>query len=203
MQVQKEDIRNAILAAAREEFLAHGYKGTCMRSVAARAGVVLSNMYNYFRNKDEILAEVLSPLMRELERVNREHNAPEYTSLDIFTSEQYQRDSIDSYLRLITRFRGELNLLLFHSHGSRFESFRDEFTDRQTREGVAFLAAMKKKYPRVNTDISPFFLHTMSSWWFSIVGEIVTHDLTDKEIEKFLADYMAFGTAGWKRLMDV
>ena len=42
----------------------------------------------------------------------------------------------------------------------------------------------------------------MSSWWLTVVGEIVSHDeLTGSQIEQFLAEYIAFGTAGWKELM--
>ena len=79
----------------------------------------------------------------------------------------------------------------------------DDYADKHTRMGIEYLQQMKKKYPEINTDISEFFIHTMSSWWLSIIGEIVSHDLHDDEIEKFVSEYMAFGTAGWKKLMGV
>jgi AcrR family transcriptional regulator len=160
-------------------------------------------MYNYFRNKDEMFAAVLQPLMDEFEHIARENNSAEAISLDVFTSSRYQRDHIAVYMKLITRFRKELNLLLFHAHGSRYEDFRSVYTDTQTGVGMEYLRAMKRKYPRVNTDISPMFIHTTTSWWFSIIGELVSHNTGPKEMERFLQDYMAFGTAGWKKLMKV
>ena len=61
---------------------------------------------------------------------------------------------------------------------------------------------MKMRYPHINDDISTFFIHTMSSWWLTLMGEIVTHDeLTEEEIERFLSEYVVFGTAGWKELL--
>ncbi|MFA6871618.1 MAG: TetR/AcrR family transcriptional regulator [Bacteroidaceae bacterium] len=38
-----------------------------MRNIAKNTGVGLSNIYNYFKNKNEILEEVLKPLLQALE----------------------------------------------------------------------------------------------------------------------------------------
>ncbi len=203
MQVRKEDIKQRIVEVARGEFFEKGFKDASMRTIASKSGVGLSNIYNYFKKKDDILKEVLSPLMMAFETMMKEHNKPEYISTDIFTSEAYQRENIGRFVDLITQYRKELNLLLFRSHGSRFENFTDEYTDRHTKTGIQYLKKMKEKYPQINTDISEFFIHTMSSWWLSIIGEIVSHDLDAHQVTKFVSEYMAFGTAGWKKLMGV
>lgn len=51
--------RDRILAAAREEFAAHGFRGTTMRSIAAAAGVDVALLAHYFGNKDGLFAESL------------------------------------------------------------------------------------------------------------------------------------------------
>ena len=61
MQTQKEEVRSAILSAAREEFLRKGFKGASIRSVAAAAGVSKSNLYNYFQGKEDILRALCGP----------------------------------------------------------------------------------------------------------------------------------------------
>lgn len=203
MQVKKANVKRQIIRAARKEMLAKGFKGASLRSIAAKAGVSLSNIYNYFRSKDDILSEVLGPLLRALDAISDAHNKPEHISTEIFTSDKYQRESIDNYVELITQYRQELRLLLFKSHGSRFEHFVDAYTNQHTQTGIEYLAKMKRKYPRINANISEFFIHTMSAWWLSIIGEIVSHDLTADEIETFITEYMAFGTGGWKQLMAV
>lgn len=204
MQIQKENIRNIILEVARVEFFANGFKGASMRIIARKAGVGLSNIYNYYANKDEILCEVLNPLLNEFKSMNKDHNSPENISLDIFKSEEFQRKYINIFIHLIKEYRAELKLLLFHSHGSSLENFRDEYIDQHTITGMEYRNKMKEKYPQLNTNISHFFMHTISSWWLSIVGEIVTHDdLSDIEIENFISEYIVFVTGGWERLMDV
>jgi AcrR family transcriptional regulator len=203
MQTKKTDVRKVILEVAKVEFLKKGYKNASMRTIAKNTGVGLSNIYNYFKNKDEILEEVLKPLLQAFNIMIEEHNSPEYISLDIFISKEYQQKQINMFVKLILKYREELNLLLFQVHGSSLENFHDEYTNRHTEKGLEYMLKMKEKYPHINTDISDFFMHTISSWWISIIGEIVSHDLEDNEIQKFITEYMEFGTAGWERIMRV
>lgn len=203
MQVQKTDIRKIILVVAKAEFFEKGYKNASMRTIAKNTGVGLSNIYNYFKNKDEILEEVLRPLLKAFDILLDEHNSPEYISLDIFISKEYQQKQINIFVELILKYREELKLLLFMVHGSSLENFNEEYTNRHTEIGLVYISKMKEKYPQINTNISDFFIHTISSWWLSIIGEIVSHDLEDNEIQKFITEYMEFGTAGWKKIMRV
>ena len=85
------------------------------------------------------------------------------------------------------------------------EHFRDTFCERQTLEGIRYIRLMKERYPdRVTGDVSPFFLRTVSSLWLTVMGEIVRHDeLSEADIERFLSEYLAFGTAGWKALLGL
>lgn len=204
MQTQKTNIRRTILQVAKQEFVAHGFKDAAMRSIAKKSGVTLSNIYNYFKNKDEIFCEVLQPLLHAFNQMSENHNSENYLTIDVFTIKSYQRQMIDDFMAILRRNRAELKLLLFQSGGSSLEDFRDTFTDKQTKTGLEYMQLMKAKYPHINSDISTFFIHTISSWWLTLLGEIVTHDeLTETDIETFLSEYVAFGTAGWKKLMQV
>jgi AcrR family transcriptional regulator len=203
MQTQKDNIRKVILEVARSEFMEKGFKDTSMRSIALKAGVVLSNIYNYFRNKDEIFREVLSNLLNAIDSTMEEHNSPDYINTDIFCSDEYMRSQIDLFVELVENHKENFKLLLFKSAGSSLENFRNEITDRHTKIGVEYIALMKEKYPEINGDISGFFIHTMSSWWISIIAELVMHDLSHDALEDFIREYMEFGTAGWKKVMRV
>lgn len=203
MQTKKSGIRKVILEVARTEFIEHGFKNASMRIIAKNARVSLSNIYNYFQNKDEILLEVLSPLLDAFDKLLIEHNSSENLTLDIFYSDKYFVRQTNLFVDLIVTLKDELKLLLFQSYGSSLENFRDKYIDRHTEIGLEYIHKMKEKYPQVNTNISDFFIHTMSSWWLSIIGEIVSHNLSTEEIEKFISEYIAFGTAGWKKIMEV
>ncbi|WP_350279722.1 TetR/AcrR family transcriptional regulator [Kribbella sp. HUAS MG21] len=51
--------RRAILTAATEVFLQHGYLGASMDEVAARAGVSKQTVYKQFENKEKLFAEIV------------------------------------------------------------------------------------------------------------------------------------------------
>lgn len=203
MQTKKTDIRRVILRISRTELFEKGFKKTSMRIIAKKSEVGLSNIYNYFRNKDEILEEILNPLLIAFNQLLKEHNDPEYININIFTSKKYQQKQIDMFVNLILKYKSELKLLLFNSHGSSLENFYEEYTNRHTAIGLEYLKKMKDKYPQTNIDISDFFIHTISSWWLSIIGEIVSHNLKSNEIRKFISEYMDYGTAGWKKIMGL
>lgn len=203
MQVQKVDIRKTILHVSRQEFLELGYKNASMRTIAKNAGVGLSNIYNYFKNKDEIFVEVLTPLIHAFDKLLDEHNSPDSISIEIFTSEEYMREQIDMFVRLILKFQKEIELLFFRAHGSTLEDFKEDYTDRHTQLGFEYMRLMKKKYPEINANVSKFFIHTQSSWWMAIISELVSHNLTEIEIEAFVTEYMAFGTGGWRSVMKI
>jgi len=59
MQVLKPEIREDILAAARELFFDLGFQGATMRLVADRVGMSVGNLYKYFKNKEEMFESVV------------------------------------------------------------------------------------------------------------------------------------------------
>ena len=202
MQKLKKNIHKQVIIQAKKEFIAKGFKDTSMRTIAKNAEVGLSNIYNYFKNKDEIFKEVLSPVLTALEKRMEDHNNTHYITTDVFTSEQYLREMIDYFVDLVKHYKTELKLLLLQSHSSELENFKDEYIDRSTETGIEYIKRMKEKYPEINGELSKFFIHTMSSWWISIISELVSHDLSDKEMETFVSEFIIFGTAGWKKIMN-
>ncbi|MDL0432241.1 TetR/AcrR family transcriptional regulator [Marinobacter sp. TBZ242] len=58
--------RNALLAAAFNEFSTKGFEATTAKSIAERAGVATGTFYQYFHNKDDALREVTRQRFEEL-----------------------------------------------------------------------------------------------------------------------------------------
>jgi AcrR family transcriptional regulator len=64
-QVKKTAVREAILAAAWEQFSKDGYNGSTLSRIAKAAGVSTANLYVYFPSKLDILYAIYGPWMRE------------------------------------------------------------------------------------------------------------------------------------------
>ncbi|MCC7167365.1 MAG: TetR/AcrR family transcriptional regulator [Rhodospirillales bacterium] len=72
-QIKKEAVRKAILESARRQFMQRGYSQTTLAQIAKGAKVTISNIYNYFNSKLEIIYALYEPwLLERLEKLERE-----------------------------------------------------------------------------------------------------------------------------------
>lgn len=204
MQVVKDNTRKLLLNTARKAFLQKGYKAVSMREISKLSGIGLSNIYNYFSCKDELLTVVLRPLLNEMDRMLERHNKPDGLSLDIFTSEDYIRSSLNEIMRIVTNYHQEIKLLFLYSQSSMYQDYLDKWIDRCTEKSIEYMWGMRERYPELNTDISRFFLRYTSSCWIDMMKETALHEeLSHEETERFLNEYVRYVTGGWKKLMNV
>lgn len=204
MQTTKEHTRKLLLRTAREAFLEKGFKAVSMREISKQSGVGLSNIYNYYSSKDDLLEAVLQPLLVELKSLVEDHSRTDDFSLSIFTSEAYHRSSIQAVMDLISRYRREFRLLFFHAQDSRFEDYWERWIDSNTEIGMAYMERVDQLQLDLSTSVSPFFMHFTCTWWMSMIREVVLHDdLSQGEIEHFIGEYIQFCTGGWGKLMNV
>ncbi|MBP1619086.1 MAG: TetR family transcriptional regulator [Bacteroidetes bacterium] len=201
MQIKKEEIRQRILEIACDEFIINGFRNASLRVIAGKSSIALANIYNYFKNKDELFTEVVQPVLDAINDLLTKHNNDEKLTTEYFYSAEQQHRELVRMVDMIEKHREGLSLLLFKSAGSSQENFREQLTRKSMSMGQEYLVKMKEKYPEISIDVSPFFLHFMSSMWLNIMSEIVVHTLTHEQITKFFSEYIKFGTAGWRELM--
>lgn len=202
MRVLKDDKYKSILEAARKEFILRGFKDASMRTIAKDANVGLSNIYNYFTNKDEIFLEIVSPARDELFAFVKEKHTEKYIDFNFMSTLAYQEETVDVYIQLLMKYKEEIRLLLFYSQGSTMENFRETLTEYLTDVSNNHKAIVKNHYPQVH-EVSSFFTHTLCAFMVSIVGEIVTHDMDKHKIREFFREYFRFQIAGWRELTGI
>ena len=61
MQVKKDDIRTNILAVSERLFIKRGYENTSLKMIAGNCNISKSNIYRYFRSKEEIYETIAGP----------------------------------------------------------------------------------------------------------------------------------------------
>lgn len=77
MQIKKEEIADSILLQSENEFFIHSYNQSSLRTIARKANISLSNIYSYFPQKRDILAELLDDFSNEiLSTLSRHSNHP-------------------------------------------------------------------------------------------------------------------------------
>lgn len=64
MSKQTKDTRQEIIAAARNEFLTHGFEGTRLHNIADQIGVTKAMIHYYFNTKKELFEHVYTQSVR-------------------------------------------------------------------------------------------------------------------------------------------
>jgi len=206
MQVKKEYTREQIVAVAKRLFMKKGFEKCSIRDIARGADVGVSNLYNYFKSKDEIFRQIVMPLIQEMEKMVEEHHNVKYHEQFLRyasgESDEMVSENIKTYMRLIRHYHDELELILFKAQGSSLEDFIDEYTDKCTRQVLVFMDDFKKRYPSYSSVSSKFTYHIHTVWMFSFISEIIRHQLSPEETERAIQDYIQFEYRGWRMILN-
>ena len=203
MQTLKPDTRKRILSVSKKLFLERGFRDTTTRDIAREAGVGLSNLYHYYASKDELFAQLLKPATDALEGLLAERHGQQGYYISTIQEDDYAEASLEEYMGLIRRHRNSLKLLLFKSQGSSLEGFKEYYVNKATVLVRDWFRAMKSKRPEMNADVSEFFVHLNNGWMFTLLEEILMHDLPEEETRSALSEYIQFELIGWKRMMKI
>ncbi|MDO5734451.1 MAG: TetR/AcrR family transcriptional regulator [Eubacteriales bacterium] len=129
--------RSDILKAAKEEFLAKGFRTASLRQIAAKSAVTTGAIYGCFENKDALFRAIVEEDLREL-RALVESSAEKYLLDDLLRNalenfsdyEQYGKHLVEeqmAFFRYLYDHRESIILLLFQSEGSSLENFLKDF----------------------------------------------------------------------------
>jgi AcrR family transcriptional regulator len=203
MQTLKTDTRKRILNVSKRLFLKKGFRETTTRDIASEAGINLSNLYHYFASKDELFRVLLKPATDTLESMLNEHHGIKGEDILSMKEEGYVEATLEEYMDAIRKYRNLLKLLLFKSQGSSLEGYKEYYVEKATRLVLDWLKAMKTKHPEINADVSDFFVHLNNVWMFTLLEEILMHDLTEEEVRSVMSDYIQFEVIGWRKMIQI
>ena len=167
--------RHQLLEAARDAFSELGYRATTVAEIVSRAQTARGTFYLYFRNKDEVFAEVLAENCEELLRETSGH----YPAGDRRAAvEAATRD----YLHAFARRRGVWRAMLEAFGGPsdverQWIDLRARFVDRIARN-----LDRGREAGEVREDLDPVFtaeaLAAMTEWLACV--EFVVRDEPDE-----------------------
>ena len=203
MQILKDDTRRRILTQSRKLFLEKGFRDTTTRDIASASGVVLSSLYRYFSSKDDLFLYIVKPAMSALEDMLERHHNPGRNDIAAIRSDRFVDDSLQEYLTIIESHRETLKILLLRADGSTLENYKEYYVNKSTGMVMEWFGAMKARYPGMNTQVSEFFIHLNNVWMFTLLEEILMHDLPEDETRSVLSDYIQFEFTCWMKMMKV
>lgn len=203
MKLLNDDIRKKILHVAKEEFGQKGYLKSSMRDIARNVGISVGNTYNYFKSKDELFKAVVKPVILSFCLMLEEHHGLERSSLMDMLSEAYLRQVTSEYLTMIRKHRTLLGILLFKAQGSSLETFKEEYTDKATAQVKLWMSKEKERHKGMNIAVSDFFLHLHTVWMFTMIEEIIMHNIHGEDLDNTINEYIKFEINGWRYMFNI
>ncbi|MDD2436436.1 MAG: TetR/AcrR family transcriptional regulator [Massilibacteroides sp.] len=203
MQILKDDIKERIINVARKQFKQKGFIKASMRDIAKEVNIGVGNIYNYFHNKDELFHCVVKPVTNILEKMLLKHHGENGLEVLYKNKEENIQNMSNELFSFINGNKELLDILFFKAQGSSLENFSETFTDQATLIIKAWFIENKKRHPEINTNFSDFLIHIHTVWQFSLLRELVMHDIGEEEMKKVIQEYIVFETKGWKELIGI
>ena len=192
-----------IHAAAKQEFLSHGFQQASLRSIVKQAGVTTGAFYGYYESKEALF----DALVRE----HYEHVMGAYkATLDAFArlpiEQQPEKmgklsgEGIKDMLIYMIEHRDAFRLLLQCSEGTRYATMVDDAVALEveaTHRYYAVLAQLGRPVPYIDERLEHILVTGMMNAYF----EIVRHDMPLDDSMRYVEELHDFYTAGWTKIM--
>lgn len=114
MKLLKEEMRQRIVEAARDEFFQSGYARASMRAIAQQAGMTVGNIYLYFPGKEQLFDAIVGETVRQIQEITRLPSANNDTI----------RKMADALRATFVQNRVEFMILVTRSSGSKYENYK-------------------------------------------------------------------------------
>ncbi|MBR3532473.1 MAG: TetR/AcrR family transcriptional regulator [Clostridiales bacterium] len=199
------ETRNKLLKAARKEFIAKGYMNASLRTICKDAGVTTGALYFFFKDKDELFAEVVKEPLLSIRQALGEHleyEEREYSEgYDEETSEGPDVEVSRKIVEIMFKYKDECVLLLTKSSGSSLEFAKDSFIERL--ESSYRVTTDKIAEARDCRKVDDYTLHYLTHMQVESFIYLLTHS---KDINEALAEMpyiVKHMRGGWFAVMEM
>ena len=199
MAKRTEGLDEAILARAREEFLAQGYENASLRTIAQNAAVSTSAIYTRFGDKEGLFKALIAPAAEQLLAYMRTYFG-DFTSLEvgIQAAEQadYSERGYDGFLEILYQHFEEFQLLVNSSTNGIYREYLEEIVALDVACTVDFLRSTGNRAYQEGR-ITDGFIHIVSAGFYSGLFEIAVHNIEKEEARQYLQELKNFYARGW------
>lgn len=195
-QFAKDEVRQRIIDIAREEFLQKGFEKASIRTITTRAKTAKSNLYNYFKDKNDLFGSILEPTVTNIQKgleLAKQFNIPK--GIDEYTQES-QMYVVGVVNQFVAENVTEIRLLLFKAQGSALENFKYQFLEAFTDNMCSWTKSI-----RPDKEISRLFVRSVCSFYLSLVEQAILYGKSE-DIQKFQLEFTNFVYHGWKGLLQ-
>jgi len=197
------DTLELIQQVGKEEFLAKGFEGASLRSIANHAGVTTGAIYGYFSDKGALFESLVEPAAGEfyarfMAAQQAFANLPHEKQVE--ENFNLSNQSLQELLDYVYQHFDSFQLIVSSSSGTKYEYYIEELVHVETEATHRFIQVLDQLgYHPV--PITKNLTHILSNAYFSAIFETVAHGMDKKEADQYVAHLSRFFWAGWKTLL--
>lgn len=193
----------AILTAAKKEFLKKGFRGASLRNIVKAANVTTGAFYGYYKSKEELFDALVGTQANYVISVYQKAQT-EFAMLP--PSEQKKQMSeisgecMEHILEYAYKNLDELRLILTCAEGTKYENFVHDMVEVEI-DATHHFNEVLKGLGIPSKLLNPQLEHMLVSGMFAAYFEMVIHDMPIEQARMSLRDLRTFYTAGWQKIM--
>jgi len=197
MKHKTEGVTESILEVARQEFLTYGYMDASLRRIATACNVSTHTIYTRFEDKEGLFDAVVAESAEGLRKIHLDALNAVGNDTTIEIAENKADTGTLEVLRYIYDNYEDFKIIICKSAGTKYEHYLDDLA--KTEED--YYRKMIGTISGENRKVSDFFIHAICSGGFKPIYEVVAHDLTRAEAERFLELQTRFNYGGWEAVL--
>lgn len=201
----ERETKEKLLVSAEHEFMEKGYQGASLRNICKNAGVTTGALYFFFKDKDDIFASLVAPVLGSIRTMMEAHMQQELQEVkgelqegqddfsdDVYASQRIIHELYHNYDRV--------QLLLTKSQGSSLAGCIDEFV-AFTEKNYRMLADAQAKVCGVAAP-DDYTIHWMAHMQIDAFVHLLTHEPDEEKAVAHLGDILKYLLAGWYALFQ-
>lgn len=186
-------MKNRIVISGKELFIKQGFRNTSIRQIANLSDVSIANIYNYFKNKDELFQYIV----RDAIRVYEEFLLASYSN-EVFENERSwtiegELEICNKFIDILYDYQNEFILLLSKSEGSKFENYEMKMIEMQcglSKKTNEYINKGEKTF--LKKQIPEFITRNTAKMYMEIIVEGLCSRLNKTEVKERINECVFF-----------
>lgn len=186
MSTPDKSIDPRLLAAAKAEFMKHGYLKAELKTICENADITTGAVYKRYKGKEDLFCAVVEDIANELTGFVESRSDIDFSALsddEIYDSWVMHNESMLSLFRLIYEQRDTFTLLIDKSAGTSYEDFSHRYV---TKMSYAYEQFYAEAYNRglAEAEVTGDEFHVLLSSFWTCICEPFIHDMSWEQIEE-------------------
>ena len=202
-------VTEKLLECAMQEFLANGYNGASMRTIAENAGTTPRAIYTRYEDKEGLFCALVEDSANELKDFFEKHmqaysQRTVEEQKELFHDEDFDHEHkgyMQSIIDLMYDRYNEFKLLICCADGTRYADFTEQIAELDEKYTLKYIADTGNDVissGRAGTRL----IHLLCSSYVYGFFEIIRHDMSKEQAQVHISQLQDFFSHGWDKLFN-